>query len=292
MDAQKIQFMVSIQLEIDKLDRKLGSTHIDVITTKNLFHKLSQIELSKNKIEKIIPESEMNLIPIKSDTEAIRSHLEIRANVSISYDFIFEDRVRKQLIADNKRMENVLLNLKLNEQERFYNYCVAAFLQIEELVNYYFGLKYSPEDFFKLISEKNLGKQYNQKKISEVPISEKIYLFENLFYRNQVDTNAPFVYYESIINLIKDVRNEELHRCNIIEQNNIQIMNDYNELLMRIRDFNKSRVTKNIYYQKSQEEKQIEKQGKLLKFINEKNYNLIRDTISELSYTIKKDLEK
>jgi hypothetical protein len=51
----------------------------------------------------------------------------------------------------------------------------------------------------------------------------------------------------------------------------------------KIKDFNKNRISRDITYPKSQEEKQIEKQRKLLKFIIEKNYNLVRDTLIELS---------
>jgi hypothetical protein len=57
---------------------------------------------------------------ISNDVYAIRSALEIRANASISYNFIKEQRVRDQLIIDNLRMENSALNLNENEDSRFY----------------------------------------------------------------------------------------------------------------------------------------------------------------------------
>ena len=291
MDAQKIQFMVSIQHEIDMLEEQLGSTHHTVIETKKLFQKLSQSEFSKKNQEKLKSENNIELLNIKLDTNAIRSHLEIRANPSIDYEFIKEERVKKQLIADNKRMENVQLNLNLTEQDRFYNYCVAAFLQIEELINYFFGLKYSYIDFLKLLNEKNPDRKYFQKRFSEVPISDKIFLFEKLFYHKKTDANAPFIYHESIINSIREVRNEELHRCNIIEKDSELIDSQYNALMNKIKDFNKNRISRDITYPKSQEEKQIEKQRKLLKFIIEKNYNLVRDTLIELSSIIKTNID-
>lgn len=291
MDAQKIKFMMSIQLEIDKLEAKLGSNHQDVIASKALFQKLSQTEIQKNKSENKNSEYCDELIPIKLDTEAIRSHLEIRANVTIDYEFIIEHRVKKQLIADNKRMENAQLNSNFTELERFYNYCVAAFFQIEELVNYYFGVKYNYNEFLNLLREKNPTKTYNQIKLSEVPIADKIYVFEGLFYFGQTDENGRTIRYDSTINLIRDVRNEDSHRCNIIEQDTEQIVKKFKDLLKKISNFNKTRVSPNVYYQKSQEEKQIERQAKLINFIKDKNYNLVRDTLQELTSKIKSGLQ-
>ena len=93
MDAQKLKFMMSIQLEIDKLEAKLGSNHQDVIASKDLFQTLSQTEIKKNNYEQSKSDCCDELIPIKSDTEAIRNHLEIRATVSMDFEFVKNDRV-------------------------------------------------------------------------------------------------------------------------------------------------------------------------------------------------------
>jgi hypothetical protein len=294
MDAQKLQFMLSIQLEIDKLEAKLGSNHNEVIAIKELFQKLSQSELRKENQDKVISESNIELLNIKLDTKSIRSHLEIRANPSIDYEFIEEERVKKQLIADNKRMENIRLNPNFTELERFYNFCLTAFFQIEELVNYYFGKKYNYESFLKLMAEKNPKRKYFQKNFSEVPIADKIYVFEGLFYFNKFLDNGARMQYESVINLIKDIRNEDLHRCNIIEQDNGEIEQKYIELQKRIADFKINRESFDILYPKTEEEMEIEKlgkkQGRLIKFVKEKNYNLVRDTIIDLTHIIKNNI--
>ena len=225
MDAQKLKFMMSVQLEIDKLEANLGCNHQDVIASKALFQKLSQTEIQMKKPENGKSECYDELIPIKSDTEAIRNHLEIRADVSMDYDFIKNERVKKQLIKDNLKMENSRLDIQIkNDTERFYNFCVAAFYQIEELVNYYFGMKYTFEDFILLISSKNNGKIFNQKQLSEITIAEKIFVFEGLFYYGQVDAVGNTIRYESTINLIREVRNEDSHRCNLIEQDSKQVL--------------------------------------------------------------------
>ncbi len=292
MDAQKLKFMMSVQLEIDKLEAKLGSNHQDVIASKALFHTLSQTEIKKKNSQQSKSDCCDELIPIKSDTEAIRNHLEIRANVSMDFEFVKNERVKKQLIKDNLKMENSRLDIQIkNDTERFYNFCVEAFYQIEELVNYYFGMKYTFEDFILLISSKNNGKIFNQKQLSEITIAEKIFVFEGLFYYGQVDAVGKTIRYESTINLIREVRNEDSHRCNIIEQDSEQVLLKFKELLKRISVFNKTKTSPTIYYQKTSEDKLIEKQAKLINFIKDKNYNLVRDTLQELAFKIKTGLQ-
>jgi hypothetical protein len=293
MDSQKLKFMMSVQLEIDKLEAKLGSNHQDVIASKALFHSLSQTEIEKKNSQQSKSDCCDELIPIKSDTEAIRNHLEIRANVSMDFEFVKNERVKKQLIKDNLKMENSRLDIQIkNDTERFYNFCVEAFYQIEELVNYYFGMKYTFEDFILLISSKNNGKIFNQKQLSEITIAEKIFVFEGLFYYGQVDAVGKTKRYESTINLIREVRNEDSHRCNIIEQDSEQVLFKFKELLKRISVFNKTKTSPTIYYQKTSEDKLIEKQAKLINFIKDKNYNLVRDTVVDLVNKIKSDLQK
>ena len=86
---------------------------------------------------------------ICDDVHAIRETLEIRANNSISYDFILakgNQRLRDQLLIDNLRMENAALNLKEKELERFYSFCANAFYQIENVVNFYFYVMFPDID--------------------------------------------------------------------------------------------------------------------------------------------------
>ena len=154
--------------------------------------------------------------------------------------------------------------------------------------------KYTFNDFLKLIKEKNPTKTYNQSKLSEIPIADKIFVFEGIFYYGQVDANGRTTRYESAINLIRDVRNEDSHRCNIIEQDTEQIVKKFIDLLKTIKNFNEANknVIPKIYYQKSSDDKLIEKQAKLTNFIKDKNYNLVRDTVLDLVNKIKGDLQK
>ena len=102
-----------------------------------------QNEEFRNEMQKLfgnsVPASVVNIIPdLTNNISAIRSALEIRANVSISYSFVKHQRLRDQLIIDNLRMENAALNLQDPEDGRFYIFCVNAFYQVENIVNYFY----------------------------------------------------------------------------------------------------------------------------------------------------------
>ncbi len=90
--------------------------------------------------------------------------------------------------------------------------------------------------------------------------------------------------------MIREVRNEDSHRCNVIEQDSEHILSKFKELLNRITTFNKTKTISTIYYQKTSEDKIIEKQAKFINFIKNKNYNLVRDTVLDLVNKIKADL--
>lgn len=79
---------------------------------------------------------------LKEDVRTIREVLEMRANCSISYDFVSNVAVRQQLLIDNLRMENVVLNLKLADYDRFTQFCLNAFYQVENILKYYYDTVY------------------------------------------------------------------------------------------------------------------------------------------------------
>lgn len=159
--------------------------------------------------------------PICDDVHAIREALEIRANNSISYDFILEkgnQRLRDQLIVDNLRMENAAMNLTEKEQERFYSFCANAFYQIENVVNFYFYIKLpNIEDLLTFIESatKNDGKyafKRNVKKVyksvGDIEITHKLNAICNTLFPND---KIKITYSQ-----LRQVRNEGAHRCMII----------------------------------------------------------------------------
>lgn len=157
---------------------------------------------------------------VPSDVKAIREALEIRAKASITYDFIKHQRLKDQLIIDNLRMENAALDLTHKEEERFYTFCVNAFYQVENIINYYFFITYPDlEDEIQLIEDytsteskgnfqfKRSGKE---KSISDIPIAHKINAICNILMPNDK--------IKWILGLLRQVRNEGEHRCMVILQ--------------------------------------------------------------------------
>jgi hypothetical protein len=139
---------------------------------------------------------------------------------------------------------------------------------------------------------KNPTTNYSDKTvISQIEIAQKIFVFESLFYFNKYDESGNLIFYNSTINLIRDVRNEESHRCSILEKNEIEIMKKNKILSDKIKEFKRTRTDTSLNYQKTAEDKIIEKQAKLIPFIKEKNFHLVRDTIKDLQNKIKLDLQ-
>lgn len=159
---------------------------------------------------------------ICDDVHAIRETLEIRANNSISYDFILakgNQRLRDQLLIDNLRMENAALNLKEKELERFYSFCANAFYQIENVVNFYFYVMFPDIDNLlsfienatnvdeKYSFKRNANKEY--KSVSDIEITYKLNAICTTLFPD--DKNIKITYSQ-----LRQVRNEGAHRCKVI----------------------------------------------------------------------------
>ena len=158
---------------------------------------------------------------ISSDIAAIRAALEIRANASITYSFVKNQRLRDQLIIDNLRMENAALNLQDPEADRFYVFCVNAFYQVENIINYFYYTVFPDVDsLLKEIEdatqgEKNVhyrfertGKEQN---VSDINVSDKLNAFFNSYLPEEGSLKVS-------IGTLRRVRNKAEHRCDIIRQ--------------------------------------------------------------------------
>lgn len=58
-------------------------------------------------------------ITTNEEIEKIKDALELRADSSIDYSFVKDIFVQRQLMIDNLRMENVLLNLSMPERGKY-----------------------------------------------------------------------------------------------------------------------------------------------------------------------------
>lgn len=166
--------------------------------------------------------SDKNLggVNVPQNIIAIRSALEIRGDKSINYDFISENRLRDQLQIDNLRMENASLNLTEKEETRFYAFCVNAFYQIENILNYYYFKAYPDIDSLlteiesMTVEEKSKKADFsfhrkgNEKTIADIPTADKINAFCNTFF--------PGDKIKWTLSTLRRVRNEGEHRCDAI----------------------------------------------------------------------------
>ncbi len=153
------------------------------------------------------------VIEIKNDTSKIVNFLNINPPLSIDYSYIKHKLLRTRLELDNLRMENVRYDLKeTDEMKRLYDFCINAFYQIENLINFYYYEKFSKID--SLLShleniQSSSFKRKQEKNIGDIAISVKIYAFNKTFY------NEDFTGYN--IDSLRLIRNEGLHRCSRIK---------------------------------------------------------------------------
>ena len=217
--------------------------------------------------------SDVNMnLNIFSDIAAIRSALEIRANASITYSFVQNPRLRDQLIIDNLRMENAALNLQDPEADLFSVFCVNAFYQVENILNYFYHTVFPEvESLLKEIEdatqdEKNdfrfrrTGKEQN---VGSIPIAHKL----NAFFNSYLPEEGSLKW---SIGTLRQVRNEGEHRCDIIRQEKDENNNLYK--FFKSKTFNYVRID-------------------LIKFVNAIEYKLKNpDTEEKIESVIKSKL--
>lgn len=182
------------------------------------------------------------------DLKDIRQVMHMSGYKSIDYSFIQEESVRAQLEIDNIRMEDAARSTQLSEDERFYTFCVNAFFQIENLLNYYFVKKFPIlDDMLTAIEAKSKYKRRylndgsGEKKlrdlnVGDIEISFKSYAFADTFFPGK-GKDGDFTY--KTLNGLRDVRNEGLHRCHILDKGT----SDEFRQFVQERDFSKIRAT-------------------------------------------------
>jgi hypothetical protein len=152
-------------------------------------------------------------LDLKKDTSKIIYFLDINPSCSIDYSFINHKLLRTRLELDNLRMENVRYDLKeKDEMKRLYDFCINAFYQIENLINYYYHEKYPKiNDLLNHLEgiENIPFKRKEERNVGDVQIFIKIFAFNKTFY--------PDDYTGYNIDSLRLVRNEGLHRCSRIK---------------------------------------------------------------------------
>ncbi|HXD93001.1 MAG TPA: hypothetical protein VNX01_07280, partial [Bacteroidia bacterium] len=111
--------------------------------------------------------------------------------------------------------------------------------------------------------------------IHQVAIVYKVYLFEKDFYYK------PGIFHDSIITRLRYIRNEGLHRCSVIVKDDIKILQEYEDLLER---------KKNSGNLPGKMDNEIENEGKLIPFLKEKNYGLVRNCVLDVAKIVHANL--
>ncbi len=160
----------------------------------------------------------------KEDLEDIRRILKIRGTQSVNYSFVDDELTRNQLIMDNIRMEDALLDNSLSIEEKWYEFCTYAHFQVENLLNLYFAQYFDSFNEVLTYIEKNtlfkgnnaFQRQPNQKSVEHIFISYKSDAFCAEFFP-YVPNLPDYTSYN--LKLIRDVRNEYSHRSAITKTN-------------------------------------------------------------------------
>lgn len=228
----------------------------------------------KNKTVDAHVASHSQLEEINVKLAEIKQFLSLHAKNSISYRKIDHEAVRRSLLVDNLRMESAYLDIVLTDIERFTKFCANAVLQIEDLLNYYYYVRFDKDinSFLALLTSFGSKFKGNPTKLSQINTATKLFAFEKeLCY-------MPGKFYESKLTLIKEVRNTGQHRCTVLAEDYDQYFADYQLLIGRMRQAKAA----NRHYLKSYQDKEIEKNGKLAEFIKEQSYSTVREEVRSL----------
>jgi hypothetical protein len=208
-------------------------------------------------------------------------YLSLFSDGFIDYSFVNVLHVKKSLEKDQKRMESIGLIPGLSADDKFIDYCIYSFLQIEELINYYFTSSMNIETLLNELEAHTYFKRNKsepQINISQIDSVYKIYLFEMYFYYKGI-------FYDKILNKIRLVRNEGLHRCSVIVKDEENILNEYQKLTIKIAEFEKINPT--TKYKMSRYERHLEQESKLIPFLKEKNFSSVRKALQSVAENIR-----
>lgn len=227
------------------------------------------------------------------DNQVIKRLLEKYNNLNnqIEYGYIDIENVEKKLIEDNLKMEKIFLDQELPDKDKFISFCTIAFHQIENLLNYYYYRKF--ENFEDLLNELIINnpkfkKRYkttekaNQsfKKISDLNINVLVFIYEKEFFFDKK------ISYDKHITMLREIRNDDSHRCSVIDFDKEEIIKEYQKIEKERKD--KESRGKNFEY--SNQQARIKLNYDTLKFLDRKNYKSVRYNLKNISSNIRNTL--
>jgi hypothetical protein len=233
---------------------------------------------------------------IKGDNNLVIRKLRHKYNFLnnlIDYTFIDNNNVRVVLEKDNIKMEKIYLDEEIDSKEKFISFCTAAFHQIENLINYYYWKKFENFDDLLnniLLNNASFKKRYKNlenakkhcKKISTLNINVLAYLYEKEFFFDK-DLS-----YDKHITMLREVRNDDSHRCSIIDVDKELIIKKHRIIIQEESD----KIKNGKLFVPTKEQQRIILDYKTLIFLEQKKYKKIRTNLRDITINIKNSLPK
>jgi len=223
---------------------------------------------------------------IKGKENSVYSKLKLRYEYlynKLDYEMITHEKVRNQLVKDNLKMELILMDNIHSSDDKFISFCTSAFHQIENLLNYYYWKRFPDVDNLKqfLLDNnpafknrwKSLERLTGFQRIRDFDINLLVYLFEKEHY---FDKN---IYYDKEITFLREIRNDESHRCSIFLLDKQKTYDDYDKIKEKWERFKEKRKR---FPEKQKKELEIEFKVRLFEFMERKNYNKVREILKNV----------
>jgi RNA-directed DNA polymerase len=202
----------------------------------------------------------------------------------VEYEKIGNAKVKETLIRDNEKMERILLDSIHSSEGKFISFCTSAFHQIENLVNYFYWTRFPKfEDLLIFLLDKNpaFKKRFKTldgckkfQHIGQLDINVLIYLFEKEFYFDKG------IAYKQELTMLRDIRNDDSHRCIVSKFDQDLILKDYEKLKIKWENFRRKHGRFPI---KPMDEEEIEYRYRLLQFLREQRYNVVRSRLRQVA---------
>lgn len=216
-------------------------------------------------------------------TKKLRHKFSLLSNL-INYDFIPHDKLREKLKVDNLKMENIFFQGNMETHE-FISYCTSAFHQVENLINYYYWKKFPNYDDLLnelLTQNPNFGKRYKDlqmaknsfPKLSKLNLNVLIFLYEKDFFFDKK------ISYNKHLTMLREIRNDDSHRCSIMGTDENKIKEDYLDLINSRKEKRHKKLPK-------VEQERIELNYNTLIFMEKKNFKEVRENLKKVAENIK-----
>lgn len=201
---------------------------------------------SNNGLNQDILKAKNDISQIKDDIRIIKKSLFISGTPSINYSYLPSScqELLNQLVIDNLMMEDSLLNTRFLPKDKLFFFCTYAFLQIENLINYYFEkLQQILVNFNDVISyvKDNFDDYYlkNPDIKFDKTTSKKVERYHTYSPKNEACVDDIHMWYKTMaflnqsypsdksckfhLDMLRNVRNESVHRnsftCGTIDPN-------------------------------------------------------------------------